>query len=33
VVSCDKNSMVAVMKVIFRDCETTTEVDLTGIIQ
>jgi hypothetical protein len=33
VVSCDKNSMVAVLKVIFRDCETTTEVDLSGIIQ
>ena len=33
VVSCDKNSMVAVLKVIFRNRETTTEVDLSGIIQ
>lgn len=33
VISCDKSSMVAVLKVIFRDCETTTEVDLSGIIQ
>ncbi|MBQ6413262.1 MAG: hypothetical protein IJI19_07280 [Ruminococcus sp.] len=33
VVSCDKNSMVAVLRVIFRNRETTTEVDLSGIIQ
>jgi hypothetical protein len=33
VISCDKNSMLAVLKVIFKDCETTTEVDLSGIIQ
>lgn len=33
VVSCDRDSMIAVLKVIFRDRETTTEVDLSGIIQ
>lgn len=33
VVSCDRDSMVAVLKVIFQNRETTTEVDLSGIIQ
>lgn len=33
VLSCDSDSMIAVLKVIFRNSETTTEVDLSGIIQ
>lgn len=33
VLSCDSDSMIAVLKVIFRNRETTTEVDLSGIIQ
>ena len=33
VVSCDSESLVAVLKIIYQNRETTTEVDLSGIIQ
>lgn len=33
VLSCDKSTMVAVLKIIYQNNETTTEVDLSGIIQ
>lgn len=33
VVSCDRKTMVAVIKVMFQNREMNTEVDLSGIIQ
>lgn len=33
VISCSRESLVAVLKVIYKNRETTTEVDLSGIIQ
>lgn len=33
VLSCDPESLVAVLKVTYQNRETTTEVDLSGIIQ
>lgn len=33
VLSCDKSTRIAVLKIIYQNNETTTEVDLSGIIQ
>ncbi len=33
VISCNRESLIAVLKVSYRNQETTTEVDLSGIIQ
>ena len=33
VVSCDRETLTAVIKVTYQNTETTTEVDLSGIIQ
>ena len=33
VLSCDRETLVAVIQVIFQNRDTTTEVDLSGIIQ
>ncbi|MBQ3285350.1 MAG: hypothetical protein IJH40_06880 [Ruminococcus sp.] len=33
VASCDSESLIAVLKITFRNRETTTEVNLSGIIQ
>lgn len=31
--SCDRDTLITVIKVIYKDTETTTEVDLSGILR